>query len=48
VVYYVLLPEYTAYLDIQQIINLEIYQRFNKEGIEFAYPTQTVIMSQEE
>ena len=44
VVYYVLVPEYASYLDIQQIINLEIYQRFELAGIEFAYPTQTVLM----
>ena len=44
VVYNVLLPDYSDYLDIQQIINLEIYQRFEKEKIEFAYPTQTLFM----
>lgn len=47
VVYYVLRSEYAAYLDIQQAINLEIYQRFEQEGIEFAYPTQTVILEGE-
>ena len=46
VVYYVLDPTHTVYLDIQQIINLELYQRFEQEGIEFAYPTQTVILDQ--
>ena len=46
IVYYVLDPDYASYLDIQQFINLEIYQRFEKEGIQFAYPTQTVIMEQ--
>ncbi len=44
IVYFVLDPAYASYLDIQQIINLELYQRFEQEGIEFAYPTQTVIM----
>lgn len=43
-VYYVLLPDYNTYMDIQQAINLAIYERFEKEGIEFAYPTQTVHM----
>lgn len=47
VVYHVLLPEYAAYLDIQQVINLEIYKRFEEEGIEFAYPTQTVLLESE-
>ncbi|MCK5793234.1 MAG: mechanosensitive ion channel family protein [Anaerolineales bacterium] len=48
VVYHVLDPDYSVYLDIQQTINLEIYQQFEKEGIEFAYPTQTVIVESEE
>ena len=48
VVYHVLDPAYSSYLDIQQTINLEIYQQFEKEGIEFAYPTQTVIVESEE
>ena len=46
VVYHVLRPEYSAYLDVQQDINLEIYQRFEKEGIGFAYPTTTVVLEQ--
>jgi small-conductance mechanosensitive channel len=44
VVYHVLVPEYAVYLDIQQGINLELYARFEDEGIEFAYPTTTVVM----
>ena len=44
IVYHVLDPNYVAYLDIQQGINFELYQRFEQEGIEFAYPTQTIIM----
>jgi small-conductance mechanosensitive channel len=47
VVYYVLVPDYASYLDIQQTINLEIYQQFEKEGIEFAYPTQKVMLERE-
>jgi len=47
VVYHVLVPDYSSYLDIQQMINLEIYQQFEKEGIEFAYPTQTVMLDSE-
>jgi len=46
VVYHVLVPEYASYLDIQQTINLELYERFEKLGIEFAYPTQTVLIDQ--
>ncbi len=41
-VYYVLSPDYNAYMDIQQAINLAIHERFEAEGIEFAYPTQTL------
>jgi small-conductance mechanosensitive channel len=41
-VYYVLKPDYNSYMDIQQAINLQIYARFEAEGIEFAYPTQTL------
>lgn len=41
-VYYVLSAEYGVYMDIQQKINLEIMKRFEAEGIEFAYPTQTL------
>ena len=41
-VYYLLTPDYTAYMDAQQGINLAIARRFEEEGIEFAYPTQTI------
>lgn len=47
IVYHVLVPEYATYLDIQQQINLTLYNRFAQEGIEFAYPTQTVIFEGE-
>jgi small-conductance mechanosensitive channel len=30
-------------MDIQERINLAIYDRFNEEGIEFAFPTQTIV-----
>jgi small-conductance mechanosensitive channel len=42
VVYYVLDPDYNRYMDIQQAINVAIFQSFEKDGIEFAYPTQTL------
>ncbi|MBC2733102.1 MAG: mechanosensitive ion channel family protein [Desulfobacteraceae bacterium] len=42
IVYYVLDPDYNRYMDIQQAINLAIYQKFEAEKIDFAYPTQTV------
>jgi small-conductance mechanosensitive channel len=45
VIYYVNTPDYTTYMDIRQEINLSVKKRFEKEGIEFAYPTQTVIVN---
>ncbi len=45
-VYYVLGPDYNLYMDIQQAINLEINEAFEREGIEFAYPTQTLLLQQ--
>ncbi|MDQ7040322.1 MAG: mechanosensitive ion channel family protein [Rhodothermus sp.] len=44
VVYWVLEPDYTLYMDIQQAINLALFERFAQEGIEFAYPTQTLLV----
>lgn len=43
-VYFVKDPSYNVYMDVQQAINLEIYERFEEEGIEFAYPTQTLLL----
>ena len=43
-VYYVLKPDYNIYMDIQQAINLQIHAAFEREGIEFAYPTQTLFL----
>ncbi len=45
VVYYVLVPDYNTYMDIQQAINLELFRRFKADGIEFAFPTQTIFVS---
>jgi len=42
IVYYVLKADYNLYMDIQERINLELYRRFEEEGIEFAYPTRTL------
>ncbi|MFH1374192.1 MAG: mechanosensitive ion channel family protein [bacterium] len=44
-VYYVLSRDYNIYMDIQQQINLAIFRHFKKEGIEFAYPTQTLYIN---
>ena len=48
IVYYVLSGDYGKYMDIQQEINLTIKGEFEKRGIEFAYPTQTLIMEKSE
>jgi small-conductance mechanosensitive channel len=45
VVYYVLSADYNEYMDIQQSVNLKIYEDFDSNGIEFAYPTQTVYVN---
>lgn len=43
-VYYVNSPDYTQYMDIQQQVNLDIHAQFEEAGIEFAYPTQTLVL----
>lgn len=45
VVYYVLVPDYNTYMDIQERINLGLFRTFEARGIAFAYPTRTVYMS---
>jgi small-conductance mechanosensitive channel len=42
VVYYILSAEYNNYMDTQQQINLDLYEAFEREGIEFAVPTYSV------
>ena len=46
-VYYVNGDDYNLYMDIQQSINMGIFEAFGKEGIEFAYPTQTLFINKE-
>jgi len=43
-VYYVLVPDYAKYMEIQQAVNLGIHETFENEGIEFAYPTRTLFI----
>jgi len=45
IVYYVIGPDYNKYMDTQQQINFAIKEAFEKEGIEFAYPTQTLYVN---
>ena len=46
-VFYVTSPDYVIYMDTQQAINLALFQRFQQEGIVFAYPTQTLFLVNE-
>ncbi len=41
-VYFVLDPDYTRFMDVQQAVNLEVLRRFTAQGIKFAFPTSTV------
>jgi len=48
IVYWVKNPDYNVYMDLHQAINMEIFRRFEEEGIVFAYPTQTLYLNREE
>jgi len=41
-VYYMLVPDFNAYMDVQQAVNLELFRRLRDEGVNFAFPTQTL------
>lgn len=45
IVYYVNGPDYNLYMDRQQAINLAIHEYFEQNGIQFAYPTQTLYLN---
>jgi small-conductance mechanosensitive channel len=44
IVYWIKDPDYNVYMDIQQAINLSIFKKFKEKEIQFAYPTQTLIV----
>ncbi|MCB9799468.1 MAG: mechanosensitive ion channel family protein [Candidatus Omnitrophica bacterium] len=46
-VYFILSNDYNRYMDVQQQINLSVMDAFAKEGIDFAYPTQTLFVNKE-
>lgn len=48
IVYYVMGADYNKYMDVQQAINFAIKEEFEKRGIEFAYPTQTLFVEKQE
>jgi len=45
-VYYVLSPDYNLYMDRQQAIYYAIHEAFEREQIEFAYPTRKLFVTQ--
>ena len=44
IVYYVNSQDYVTYMEVQERVNLLLKGAFEKEGIEFAFPTQTVFV----
>jgi len=47
VVYFLMVPDYNVYMDVQQAANLAIMRAFEEQGIGFAYPTQTLYLRRE-
>jgi small-conductance mechanosensitive channel len=43
-VYFVLVPAFARKMEIQEAVNLELMQWFETEGIEFAFPSQTIYL----
>jgi small-conductance mechanosensitive channel len=41
-VFFVQDPEYNVFMDLQQIVLLEIFKKFTLEKIDFAFPTQSI------
>ncbi len=41
-IYHIKSPDYMVFMDVNEKILLEIKRAFEKEGIEFAYPTKTI------
>ncbi len=46
-VYFVTVPEYVTYMNLQERLWLTVYERFAVEGIPFAFPTQTLYLRKE-
>jgi MscS family membrane protein len=46
--YWVRPPDYWVYQEVNQKVNIEMMKRFEAEGIEFAFPTQTIHLKREE
>jgi len=48
VIYWYHPPEYWDYLAFSEKVNMQIFEQFDKEGIEFAFPTQTVYLANDD
>jgi len=46
-VYYVESPDYNVYMNVHEQVLLLIMDKFAREGIEFAYPTQTLFVNKQ-
>lgn len=46
IVYFIDSPEFKDHMDLREKVNLAIFEKFSAEGVEFAYPTQTVYVAQ--
>jgi small-conductance mechanosensitive channel len=44
----VLSPDYNIYADIQQEINIKLFEKFEDEQIVFAFPSRTIYFSDEQ
>ncbi|MFN2442741.1 MAG: mechanosensitive ion channel family protein [Thermoanaerobaculia bacterium] len=42
VVYWMLVPDYNVYMDVQQQVNFELFTRLQAIGLSFAFPTRTL------
>lgn len=47
VVYWMLTPDYTAYRDVQQAVNLGMMRAFAAIGVDFAFPTRTLMLGKQ-
>ena len=48
VIYWFAPPVYWDFLEFDQQFNMHVLRRFNEEGIEFAFPTQTLYVNKQE
>jgi small-conductance mechanosensitive channel len=48
IVYYVESPDYLVYMNTHHAISISVFEKFEKEKIEFAFPTQTLFVNKQE